>query len=148
MKKVQFKLDTKKGQIVYFIELNIHSGENRHDSGFLYKEGLFVTEKKISLQTKYKIALNDEWITLLDRLKETDKKESYKHCLEDINIVIKTKETYWPNGIFASCYTLENPEKCIKTIKHKIINKIEKEYGFLYNVDFKSKIYEMEIIKK
>jgi len=147
MKKIKYKLETKKGQTVYYVELNIHSGEATRFNTGLYSEGLFVKEKKIAFQSKYKIALNDDFITILDRQFDDRKKESYQTYLEDINVCIKTKETYWPNGIFAHCYTIENPEKCIKNIKHRIISKIEKEYGFLYNMDFKQKIYDMDISK-
>ena len=141
----KYKLKTKKNQTVYFIELNIINGKNTSN---LYKEGLFVKEYKIVHQSKYKIALSDDWITILDRQQLGQRKESYNRFLNDINVRIKTNETYFPNGVFCTCYTIDNPEKVIMKLKHQMIIEIEKKYGFLRDLDIERKIYDMEIIKK
>ena len=140
----KYKLKTKKNQTVYFIELNIVNGENMSN---LNKEGLFVKEYKIVHQSKHRIALSDDWITVLDRQKLGQKKESYNNFLNDINVTIKTNETYFPNGVFCRCYTIDNPEKVIKKLKQQMIIEIEKKYGFLRNLDVERKIYDMEITK-
>lgn len=142
MKKVKFKLETKKGQKVYRINLNILNGTSTCS---LHKEGLFVEELKIVHQTEYKIALNDKWISLLDRCRLDERKASYKRYLDEITVSIKTTETYFPNGIFCECYTIGNTENMIKRMKHEIINKIKKEYGFLSDSSTERKIYDMEV---
>lgn len=131
MKKEKFEQKTKKGQTVYYIQVNIRSTDSKYNSSGVYLEGIFIEELKIVHQTNKKIALSDEYITTLDRKNEGEKHESYKHYLEDISVNIVTKETFFPNGIFTHCYSLENPEKCIAKMKHKIINKINADYGFL-----------------
>lgn len=146
MKKIKFKHETKKGQIVYLISLNIFAQDSAGKQYYSYKEGLFVEELKIVHQTNHKIVLSDPYVTLLDRKKEADRSESYRHFLDDINVSVKTKETYFPNGIFCNCYTTESPEKIIKSMKHKIIIKINKEYGFLRDMDLERKIYDLELI--
>jgi hypothetical protein len=147
MKKTKFKHDTKIGTKVYRINLNLPSETPRYYNGDTYKEGLFVEGLKIVYQTRHKIALNTEWITTLDRKKEDSKSETYKHYLDDVSVSILTKETYFPNGVFCECYTIDNPEQAIKNMKRKIIAKINKEYGFLKNMDIESKIFNMEINK-
>lgn len=145
MKKPKFKIETNKNQKVFLIELNVHSSKSNYNSYSLYKEGLFVKELKIVHQTNHKIVLSDEFVTVLDRELEGQKKESYKHCLDDISISIKTKETYFPNGIFCSVHTTGDVEKTILKIKQKIIRKINSEYGFLRNMEIENTIYNMEI---
>lgn len=144
-KTIKFKLDTKKGQKVYRIELNIRS---KHEDCLcsMYKDGLFVETLKIVHQTKHKIALSDDFLTVLDRQKIDQRKESYNHFLEYPSVSIKTQENYFPNGIFCQCYTVENPEKSINKMKQIIINKINKEYGFLRTLNIEEIISEMEII--
>jgi len=129
--KAKFKQQTKIGQSVYKVELNIRDESSINNSSSFNQHGLFFEKLKIVYQTEHKIALNDRWITLFDRLKSDRKKESYCHYLEDINVRIVTKETYFPNGIFATMYTLEDPEKQVNKIKKAIQTKINKEYGFL-----------------
>lgn len=145
--KYKFKLNTKKGQIVYKIDVNIRSSESINCSSSMNKHGIFIDELKIIHQTPHKIVLSDPFVTLLHRQKEDQRKESYYHFLEEIYVSIKTKETYWPNGIFSTMYSLENPDKCIVKMKRKIINQINKDYGFLRFVDIESTIENMEINK-
>jgi hypothetical protein len=145
--KYKFKLRTVKGQIVYKIELNIRTEATMDNSSSINKHGIFVEELKIVHQTNHKIALSDPFITLLYRQKEDQKKETYYHFIDDISVCIKTKETYWANGIFCTMYSLENPEKCISKMKSKIRTQINKEYGFLRSVDIESVIEDMQITK-
>lgn len=146
-KTIKYKLDTKKGQTVYHVEVNMRDDLSLTLSTSLNPHGIFVTELKIIHQTARKIALSDEWINLFDRQKEDQKKESYCRYLGDVYISIKTKETsYFPNGIFASCYTLDNPEKCIAKIKRKVVDQINKEYGFLRFIDVEKVIENLEVI--
>jgi len=148
MKKEKFKLATKKGQIVYKIDINIRDENSSSCMTSCYPHGIIIKELKIVHQTQYKIALSDEWITLLDRQKEAQKKESYNHYLEEITVSVKTKETFWPNGIFAYCYTLDNPEKCLSKIKRKMIDQVNKDYGFLRLIDIESTLESLKIIKE
>ena len=143
--KPKFKLQTKKGQIVYKIEVNMRTEETMTNRSSMNRHGIFIEELKIIHQTEHKIALSDKWITLFDRQKEDQKKESYYRFIEDVSISIKTKEVYWPNGIFATMYSLEDPQKCITKMKRKIINQINKDYGFLRFVDVESVIESMQI---
>lgn len=135
MKKELFKLETKKGMTVYKIEVNIRNPEDQYNSLSFHQNGIIVTKLKIIHQTKRKIVLSDEYVTVLDRQREDQRKESYYHFLNDINVSILTKEKVFPNGVFSYCYSLEPPEKMIAKIKSKIAIKIEKEYGFLRNMN-------------
>lgn len=135
MKREKFKLETKKGQVIYKIEVNIRNPEDQHNQSTHHQNGIFVKKLKIVHQTKRKIVLSDEYVTVLDRQREEQKKESYYHFLNEIRVSIVTKETYWPNGVFSYCYSLEDPEKMISRMRTKIAAKIEKEYGFLRNMD-------------
>jgi hypothetical protein len=139
----EFKLATKKNQVVYYVELNVIDGVSRTN---LYKDGLTVKELKIVHQTPFKIVLSDDFVTILDRQKKGERKESYKRFLDDVTVNIKTHETYFPNGVFSRCYTTQEPKKMIREMKHKIINEINKNYGFLRTVDIERKIYDMEIL--
>lgn len=145
--KIEFDQPTKIGQKIYYVQVNIRSAESMHNSTSMHQNGIFITEKKIAYQTIRKIALNDEWITILDRKRKGQRKESYYRFLEEVCISIKTKETYWPNGIFASVHTTKDPEKMIGKIKKMIIKKIEDEYGFLRNIDVESVIMQMNPTK-
>lgn len=146
MKKESFKLNTKIGQPVYYVEINVPD-PNYTGSSSSYKEGIFIKKLKIVYQTKYKIALSNEFITTLDRQKEGQKKESYYNFLEDMSVTVKTKETYWPNGIFAHCYTIEDPEKSINKLKRKMIDQVNKDYGFLRWIDIEKTLNEFQINK-
>lgn len=144
-----FALETKLGQKVYDIRINIIPNPRRSSTVSVFdSEGIFIDELKIVYQSQYKIALSGDWIPVLDRRKFNEKKESYKHFLEEIGVSIKTKETYFNNGIFAQCYTLQNPEKIIKKMTAEIAIKVEKEYGFLSNLNVWDKVGEMKITKK
>jgi hypothetical protein len=148
MKKesVKFKLETKKGQAVYHVEVNMRDSASMLNRSSSNKQGIFITELKIIHQTPRKIALSDDYITLFDRQRADQKQDSYYRYLESVNVSIITKETYFPNGIFSSCYTLNDPNKCIAKIKQKICDKINKEYGFLRFVDIEEIIKNLEII--
>jgi hypothetical protein len=143
MKK--YKLKTKRGQTVFRIEINLRSDQYNKTS--LNPDGIYITELKIVHQTERKIALSDTWITTLDRQGINEKKDKYWHYLEDINISIKTMETYFANGIFATCYTLKNPKKIIEKMKHEIHLKVNREYGFLFD-GLANKIDSLKVFEK
>lgn len=145
MKKEKFALQTKIGQVVYRVEINLRSGLSKKNSCGLYEDGIHVEALKIVYQTTHKIALSDKFISLLDRQHEGQKKESCRHYFNDILVNVKTKETYWPNGIFASCITTEDPERCVKKMKRKIIETIGGEYGFLISTKWVEQIENMQI---
>ena len=63
----KFKLNTKKGQVVNLITLNLFLYNKKDYLGNVYKEGLFVKKLKIVHQTKIKIVLSDDYVTVLDR---------------------------------------------------------------------------------
>lgn len=129
--KKKFVTETKINQTVYHIELNIRDDNSLYNQTSLNPHGLFVSKLKIVYQSKFKIALNNEWITCLDRERINVRKDDYHHYLEDISVRIISNERYFANGIFASMYTLNDPSKQINKIKKSIQNKINKDYGFL-----------------
>jgi len=143
--KPKFKLNTKIGQIIYDIEVNVRADDSKHLSTSSRKDGIQVEVLKIVFQTPYKIALSNDWITLLDRQKEGSRKDSYYHYLDEINVSLVTKETYFPNGIFGQCYSTLPPEKVIDKIKKEMIKKINSDYGFLRFTDFEAKLNEMSL---
>jgi len=147
MKNPVFKLQTKIGQPVYEVEINIRSEDSMDRNTVSYKHGIFINKLKIVHQTEYKIVLSNPFVTLLDRQKTDKKKENYQHFLEDISVSVKTKDDFWPNGIFGHCYTLEDPNKQISKIKRKMIDQVAKDYGFLRFVDIESVVEKMEIIE-
>lgn len=133
---MKYRDETKIGQPVWDIRINIHSSSNQSVSEWR-KEGIIVKQLSIVHQTASKIALSDEFITLLDRIEFGKRKESHQG-LEDVSISFVSKETYFPNGIFATAYTLEKPEKFIPKMKKQMLVHIEKEYGFLQKIDIDS----------
>ena len=145
MKKEKFALQTKIGQTVYHIGINLRSESSKNNSCSLYKDGIHIEALKIVYQTTHKIALSDKFISLLDRQHEGQKKESYLRFFNEISVSVKTRETYWPNGIFATCITTEDPEKCIKKMKRKIIETVSGEYGFLMSGNWIEQIEDMQI---
>lgn len=145
MKNRKFELKTKKHQTVYEISINIRSEESKLNTTSFHKDGVFVEEHKIVFQTSLKTALNDKYITLFYRQIKDEKKSSYSDYIENINVSVVLKEDYFPNGIFCKCYTLENPEKIIKKMKRKIITEVNKNYGFLLNIDLEKTLNNMKI---
>lgn len=144
--RIKFVHDTKKGQTVYEIGVNIRAADSMDCRTSQYKHGIFVKELKIVHQTNYKIALSGDWIPLLDRKREGIRKGSYHHFLEDVSVNIKTKESFWPNGIFAHLYSLENPQKGITKLKSAIAKQINSDYGFLRFADIEKIIEGFEVI--
>ena len=129
----EFAIKTEIGQKIWEIRINLpFNGVG--DS--LYKHGIFIDELSIVYQTGYKLALSDEWITTLYRKEKGKKKESYCTYLDDLSVSVKTKETYFSNGIFASIYSTKEPtEALISALKRELKQSVEKEYSFLYNID-------------
>ena len=129
----EFAIKTEIGQKIWEIRINLpFNGVG--DS--LYKHGIFVDELSIVYQTGYKLALSDEWITTLYRKEKGKKKESYCTYLDDLSVSVKTKETYFSNGIFAKIYSTKEPtEALISALKRELKQNVEKEYSFLYNID-------------
>jgi len=135
MKKPTFKIQTKKGQAVYRVDIGIRSNADMHKSTWTDAHGIKVKEYKIVHQTDRKIVLSDSYVTLLDRIQDGQKKETYHFCLEQGMVVIKTKETFFANGIFAYIYTVESPEKAIVKLRSAIKKKIATEYSFLFDIN-------------
>jgi hypothetical protein len=133
--KKKFKLSTKIGQRVSKIEINIRADNGKYGSETLYKEGVFVKDHKIVFQTPRRIALNDSYITTFDRQEEGERHDTYNHHIEYPSISVKTTEICFPNGIFATMYTIGDVNKAIKKLTKDIHIKIKKEYGFLSNID-------------
>ena len=144
--KPKFEHQTKIGTPVYSIHLNIvpnpryTSRVNSYDS-----EGIFIEKLKIVYQTERRLALSDNYITVLDRRYDGERLETYRSYLEEISVNIKTKERYFNNGIFAHVYTLQDPEKIIKKMTSKIASKIKNEYGFLNNIDVFEKVESLTV---
>jgi len=134
---MKYRNETKIGQPVWEVRINIHSSSNQSISEWR-KEGIIIKQLSIVHQTDRKIALSDDFITLLDRIEFGKRKESHQGVLEDVSISFVSKETYFPNGIFATAYTLEKPEKFIPKMKKQMLVHIEKECGFLQKIDIDS----------
>ena len=132
MEQMKFKVDTFIGQTVYDIEINVRADSDIGSSTSYHKHGIQIKELRIVHQTDYKIALSNDYITILDRQKENERRESYKHFLEEITVSIVTKETYFPNGVFCHVYSLKDPKKSLGKMKKDMISKIQSDYGFLY----------------
>lgn len=129
----EFAIKTEIGQKVWKIVINLPF-DGVGDS--LYKHGIFIDESSIVYQTEYKLALSNDFITVLDRLEKGKKKESYCSYLDSLNVSVKTKETYFSNGIFAKIYSTKEPtEALISDLKRELKQNVEKEYSFLYNID-------------
>ena len=140
---MEFTLDTKIGQRVYEINLNVRSPESKYNSTSYHSDGCHIKELEIVYQTKYKIALSDDFITLLSREKKGEKKDKYYNYINDINVSIITKENYFPNGIFCKCYSLKNNKSVVNKMKKAMLDKIEKEYGFLFSSEIKNEINKL-----
>ena len=132
---MKYKLKTKIGQRVSKIEINIRSDADKQKDTSINKEGVHINNLKIVYQTRYKIALNDSWITKLDRQSAQGKKSSYWHYLEDTRVNIVTRETFFSNGIFGTIYTTGSISDAIKKLTKAMQVKVNKEYGFLANID-------------
>ena len=144
--RTEYTQETSVGQLVTKINLNILLGKSSKTT--TTKEGLFIEKMKIVCQTPIKLALSNDWISVFDRQKKGEKKESYNHYLEDIIIEVRLKDDLFTTGIFAICHTAGDVGNKIKLIKGKIIEKINEEYSFLVNDDLLDKIYEMEVGSK
>lgn len=129
----EFSINTEIGQKIWEIKINLPF-DGVGDS--LYQQGVFMEELEIVYQTDYKVALSNDWITCLDRKEKDKKKESYCSYLDNLSISVKTKETYFSNGIFAKIYSTKEPtEALISYLKRELKQSVEKEYSFLYNID-------------
>jgi len=126
MKEKEIKI----GDLVYCIRINMPNGTPFLDCE---KEGIFIEKLKVVYKTDKKIALSDEWITKLD-LYNGSIKRPYDSYLEDVMVRIKSGEEILSNGIFATCYTTNEPTFVISKMKRKIIKEIEEKYGFLFDV--------------
>ena len=135
MKK--YALKTKIGQKITLIEINIRSENSKNNTSSFNKDGIFVKKYKIVYQNRYKIAINDDWITTLNREKIGDKKDGYNY-LNECHVKIKTQQTYWPNGIFGEVYTLGEIDEAIQKLTQAMQDKIDEQYGFLQNINIES----------
>jgi len=127
----EFELDTFIGQKVYEINIGIRADGSKCQCTSYHRDGIFIEEHQIVFQSPYKIALNDDYITILDRQELGKKGESYNYFLEKCSVSIITKENYFPNGIFGKLLTIGNVEKGIAKLKRKIISETNAQYGFL-----------------
>lgn len=127
MKENELKI----GDKVYKININMPNSKSKSSSNF-DKEGIFIEELTIVYQTKCKIALSDEQITIIEKDWMNDKLSCYSY-INTTHVSVRTNETYFSNGIFATCYASDNSEKQIKKVKKEIINEVNKRYGFLFN---------------
>ena len=131
----KYKYKTKIGSEVNHIEINIHApGEISRMTAYRVN-GVIIKKRKIVYQTNYKIALNDQHITKLDRQLIKEKKETYKSYLNECSVSVVTKETYFPNGIFGTIYTTLNIDVAIKKLSQSMQKTIDKEYGWLSNTN-------------
>ena len=128
---IEFKIDTEVGQSVYEIRINMPTTPNNNSFD---KEGIFVTEHKISFQTIRKISLNDDWITTFDRLQKGKRQESYQNAIGYTIVSVKTNETYFSNGVFGRLFTIEDPKQEIKRLKRDIEKEIQSKYSFLNGI--------------
>ena len=132
---MEFAINTKVGQRVTKVDINIRSISDNILISSSYPEGVHIKDLKIVYQTDRKMALNDIWITLIDRRRRGVKRSSYWHYFEDVNVAVRTNDTIFANGIFGTVYTLGKKEAAIKKLTKAMQAKVEKEYGFLSNIN-------------
>jgi len=127
----EFELNTFTGQKVYEINIGIRAESSKHQTTTYHRDGIFIEEHKIIFQTPYRIALDNDYIETITRLKKDGKVETYNSYLEKCNVSIITKEDYFPNGIFGRVLTIGKVEKGIAKLKKKIAQEVREKYGFL-----------------
>lgn len=133
--ETEFKLETSIGQKVIMIKINIPNPEDEKTASGFRKEGVFTTSLKIVFQTLSKIALNDTYITRLDRLNKDERKENYKSCLEYPEVSISTRDTIFPNGIFGTIYTIGSEKRAKTKLIKAMQTKLDKELGFFSRIN-------------
>jgi hypothetical protein len=123
----------KVGQKIWTIEINKFQIEPSEWSN--RQNGVSVENLEILGVSKYKIVLNDDWFTTLDNDdRENYKKEKYNSYFDDITVSIRTGGSIFGDGVFIKLYSTKEPdEKLLNKMVAKAANKIEKEYGFLFN---------------
>ena len=118
------------GQTIW--KININKVVNA--KSYLCKSGVFIDEHKIIGISRYKICINDDWFSTFSFTEKGKRKESYNHYFDDTIISIRTKETYFGNGVFIKMFSTKKPTTkiLIKMVAEASI-KIDKEYGFLFS---------------
>ena len=122
------KQETYIGQTVYKIGVNILEDKYKPS---IYKEGVIIEELKIIYQTDLKIALSDEYITILS--KDNGNKSEYNTYIGELCIIVETDHKYWSNGLFCKIYTLDNSGEMIDSILSDIAKTVKTKYSFLFN---------------
>jgi hypothetical protein len=123
----------KVGQKIWYIEINKFQIEPSQWSS--KQNGVSVENLEILGVSKYKIVLNDDWFTTLDNDdRENYKKEKHYSYLDDTIVSVRTGGSLMGDGVFIRLYSTKEPdEKLLNKMVAKAANKIEKEYGFLFN---------------
>ena len=133
-------MEYKLNQKIWHIEINNAVKEERD----WRPNGVNVKELKIIGISPYKVCLNNDWFTSLDYEKDGEKKDkSYKTYLDDVSVSIRTRDNVLGDGVFVSMYSTKEPsQKILDRMVAKASNKIDKEYGFLFD-GVKSKLWDM-----
>lgn len=131
----EFKPQTRVGQEVHKICINIRSEKDKDNFSSLYEDGCHIEKLKIVHQTDRKIALSNLWITTLDRLEVGSRKESHNTYLNDSSVCIRINDTIFANGVFGTIYTTGKTKPAINKLVKKMQSEVDSKYGFLCNMD-------------
>lgn len=118
------------GQKVWEIEINNPVQERTYR-----RKGIKINELEIIGISQFKICLNDDWFTTLDKEKDGVRKDrSLYRYLNDVTVSIRTNNHILDDGVFAKYYSTKKPSKTIlNKMAAEISNEIKNKYGFLLN---------------
>lgn len=133
MKK--YKLETKIGQIVTLININIRSEADRDNPTTFRRDGIYTETYKIVFQTKRKIAISNEFITTFDREVIGEKNKEYSSYIGDPRVRVEVNEKYFPNGVFGEIFTTGSIDDATNKLVAYMQNELNKKYGFLCNIN-------------
>ena len=135
------KLELK--QKVWKIEINKPSEHSEYKSR-VREEGVKIDVFEIIGISDFKICINNDWFTTLDKEIEGRRKDrKYNTYLEDIKTNIRTDNSILGDGVFVTLYSTKKPTK--RTLRKMVASasiEIDKRYGFLF-AGAKKELYNM-----
>lgn len=96
--------------------------------GFQWDDKFEIVEVEVLAENETKIVLNDDQFTVLDKKKGNC---SFRHCVGNTLINIRTNNSICGDGIFYTLYSYG--KKRPETIRREIEAKIKAEYSWLMN---------------
>lgn len=120
----------KVGQTVWKIRIDKYKEERGKYS--VRQNGIHIEETKILGISKFKIVLDDDFFTTLDKAEQRKDRSMY-YYLDDISVTIRTNNHILDDGVFISLYSTTPPNKKLLNKMVKVAEKeIDKKYGFLF----------------